>query len=431
MPSSRLIQQQLHALADHLLGSQEAVFSVWQARVERDPALVTNAQLTRTQFIDHMPIVLARLAEQLKHWPDAAQEAKAETTEAHSQHRWQQGYDLRNLVGEWVHLNTALVEELERYAQDHTEFSPEALATARRKVAEYLGGNITQGVVAYHELLQSEAATRVRELEVALAGLRDLEQRRGQLLRTSVHDLQGSLGIVTGNVDMLDHEGLTSEDREEMRHLLQQGVIDLKVMLADLMDLGRLEAGQEHLIPADFDAARVVADLCATLQPLVLERHLYLTATGPEELMVQGDATKVRRVAQNLILNALKYTQQGGVSVSWGEVKERWFLHVEDTGPGLQASTAAPLAKKLAEATETAHEVEAPLVHSTLTTAETNPPKLASGGEGVGLAIVKRLCELLDAGLELESQAEGGTVFRVFFPRDYPYGEVSTQKGEG
>jgi signal transduction histidine kinase len=430
MPSSPLIQQ-LHALADHLQASQAKVFSAWQAKVERDPALVTNAQLTRTQFIDHMPFVLTKLAEGLRHSPESAvQEAKAETTEAHSHHRWQQGYDLRNLVGEWVHLNTAVVEELEHYAQNHHEFSSEALATARRKVAEFMGGNITQGVVAYQELLQSEAATRVRELEVALAGLRDLEQRRGQLLRTSVHDLQGSLGIVTGNVDMLDHDGLTGEDREEMRTLLQQGVIDLKVMLADLMDLGRLEAGQETLKVADFDAAKLLAELSATLHPLAQERNLYLTATGPEELTVQGDVTKVRRVAQNLLLNALKYTQEGGVAVAWGEAKERWFLRVEDTGPGLQASTAAPLAKKLAEATETAHEVEPPSVHSTLTTAETAPPKLSAGGEGVGLAIVKRLCELLDAGLELESQAEGGTVFRVFFPRHYPVGLVNPQKDD-
>lgn len=414
------VEEHLQNLARHLLGAQEAIFSAWRRRVEADPALVTNAQLTRAQFVDHMPLVLADLTERLKNKSQNESQGASGSTTSHSQHRWQQGYDLRNLVGEWVHFNTVLVEEIERYGESRALLPAETLAAARRVLAEFFGENVTQGAVAYHELLQSEAATRVRELEVALEKVRDFERRRGQLLRTSVHDLQGSLGIVTGNVEIMDYDQLTDEDRVEIRQLLQHGVSNLKDMLAELMDMGRLEAGQEQRVITAFDAGEVLAELCATSQTLAQTSDLYLRSSGPTTLRVSGDALKVRRIAQNLILNALKYTTRGGVSVVWGENGERWFLEVKDTGPGLQASTAAPLATKLAKATETAHEIEGNSNHNTLTSETISPPKQSSGGEGVGLVIVKRLCELLDATLELESEVDVGTTFRVSFPRHYP-----------
>jgi signal transduction histidine kinase len=393
----------------------------WRGRVERDPDLSSVSQFTRAQFVDHMPRVLEALAQKLLAYPseDLDLEAAEKSVESHSKHRWQQGYDLRNLVGEWGHLHTCLVEAVETFFQAHPEVSPEVMVQARYIVAEFFSENITEGVTEYHQLLQSEAATRMRELELGLEKLQALDRTRGQLLRTSLHDLQGSLGIVTGNVAMMDHERLTNEDREEMRQLIQQGVTSLKDMFAELMDLARLEAGQEKRTIGKLDAGQLLVELCATARPLAREKNLYLNARGPEHLHVQGDDVKVRRIAQNLVLNALKYTSEGGVRVFWGEDGERWFLAVEDTGPGLHQSTAAPLASKLAEATETAKEVEGGSTNNTLTPEKVTPPQSSTRGEGVGLSIVKRLCDLLDATLELESQEQVGSTFRVFFPRSY------------
>ena len=78
--------------------------------------------------------------------------------------------------------------------------------------------------------------------------------------------------------------------------------------------------------------------------------------------MVQGDSVKIQRIVQNLLLNALKYTEQGGVKVSWGEVApktyERWVLCVQDTGPGFQDGPVTPLAHALKKSTEEVQEVE-------------------------------------------------------------------------
>jgi len=163
------------------------------------------------------------------------------------------------------------------------------------------------------------------------------------------------------------------------------------------------------------------------------EQGLFLKADGPDTLPIEGDAVKTQRIAQNLLLNALKYTPKGGVTVSWGDSRQndvqRWMLCVTDTGPGFHAGPGAPMAGALEDATEEARQVEE--------TARTGIPASADDpaspdsattdtrqlhqerGEGIGLSIVKRLCELLDASMEMDSKPGEGTELRIVFPRRY------------
>jgi signal transduction histidine kinase len=144
---------------------------------------------------------------------------------------------------------------------------------------------------------------------------------------------------------------------------------------------------------------------------------------------VQGDAINLQRIAQNLVLNALKYTECGGVNVTWNacevEGRQRWAFTISDTGPGFQNAAAAPLAGGIEESTAEAKAVEHPYdktgLHDESAWSSVPAPGRTSepAGEGIGLAIVKRLCELLDATLELESEAGRGSVFRVELPRYY------------
>jgi signal transduction histidine kinase len=148
-------------------------------------------------------------------------------------------------------------------------------------------------------------------------------------------------------------------------------------------------------------------------------------------LPVQGDKTKVVRIVQNLLLNALKYTQRGGVSVTWGVDRsrdtDRWTFSVEDTGPGIDENSAAPFAQELVSATVAADDTRASGTDrrhgmesaTTLPSASETLPEAQQPGEGVGLSIVKRLCELLEAGLELATSPGRGSTFRVILPRHY------------
>ena len=119
-----------------------------------------------------------------------------------------------------------------------------------------------------------------------------------------------------------------------------------------MTSLARLQAGQEQRRVGAFDAAAELRRLADDLRPLAENRGLYLMADGPPTLDVEGDAVKVRRIAQNLLLNALKYTRSGGVALSWHDGVPgdtiRWGFSDQDTGPGFHAGPGAPLANALA-----------------------------------------------------------------------------------
>jgi signal transduction histidine kinase len=281
---------------------------------------------------------------------------------------------------------------------------------------------------------RAEAASRERNLEQALAQLTALEKERAEAWREAAHDLRGSVSVISSAAALLNREGIPDPTRTHFSQVLRKGVVSLHDLLSDLMSLARLEAGHEKRSVAAFDAAFLLREFCDALRPLAAERNLFLRCEGPQSLPVQGDPAKIRRIAQNLVLNALNVTKVGGVVVSWddGATADRgqWELSVKDTGPGFRSESAPVLERALKEATEEAHHVEARAEKAGDPSAQTTPPDLLSSqtrspslqdlhGEGIGLLIVKRLCELLDASLELESAAGTGTTFRVRLPRTY------------
>ena len=273
----------------------------------------------------------------------------------------------------------------------------------------------------------------VSDLARALEQLRELERGRSELWRQAVHDLRGNVGVVMNVTAGLASQGVPTPSGDKFLRLLQRNVASLHSLLEDVMDLARLQAGHEHREVKAFDAAVLLRELCERMQPLAGGGGLFLKADGPDTLPVEGDAPKTQRIAQNLLLNALKYTSRGGVTVSWGDSRSndahRWMLCVEDTGPGFHAGPGAPMASALEEATEEARQVDATARTGIKAPAANDlPPEAANvdnrpihqeRGEGLGLSIVKRLSELLDASMEMDSTPGEGTSMRIVFPRRY------------
>jgi signal transduction histidine kinase len=426
----------LDAVAAHFGARREALLRRWRQAADADPELTTASALSRAQFYDHIPEVLDAFVRRLSA-RRSAERAEAATDRregaaGHGMHRWQQGYQQREVMREWRHLQLALVDELERFTLAHPEMDQEAMAWARRELAELCGEGVCESADQYARLQRTEAAGRVRDLERALADLGALETRRAEAWREAAHDLRGSFGVVRNAAAALDHASASETTRVQSLATLQRGIAAMQALLNDLISLARLEAGHEQRIVEAFDAARVLADLCAALRPLAEAQGLALVASGLETLAVEGDRVKTHRIAQNLLLNAVKYTQHGGIAVTWeadrDDAAARWVLCVQDTGPGLRDASSPPLARALKTATDEAQAVGEQAAAAGEPSLEAEPPPLLPSGspqsrepagEGIGLAIVKRLCELLDASIELHTDAGKGTTFRVIFPRRY------------
>ena len=413
---------ELSALAHHLRGRRDAILLSWRAAIKKDPALTTSDSLPRADLYDHIPSLLATFERELTSAspdPDRPGGTAQGSAAAHGLQRWQQGYDLREVTRELGKLNECVVSELEEYARSNPQVSHAATATARRVWAALCSTGIEESVGQYFQLQQQEAAGHVKDLESALAEIRALEQQRADLWRQAAHDLRGNLGVVANATVGLTHSGLHESSRDDFVRILMRNVTSLHHLLDDVTSLARLQAGREQRRIELIDISPIMQQLCEGVRPLAQQRHLFLRCDGPAGFAADGDAVKIRRIAQNLVLNAVKYTLQGGITVKWGDSgandAKRWELCIIDTGPGLHTASGKPLA----DALEKADRSSAP---EGLTPADTLPPSGGEAGEGIGLSIVKRLCEMLDATIEFKSEPDVGTSVRILFPRRYAAG---------
>lgn len=429
-------EEQLTALASYLAGRQEAIVEAWLQAVDEDPLLETASTLSVTHLRDLIPRILdnfERLVRSGFRSADAERKEDKDVAE-HGLHRWQQAYSLRELVREWHHLQLCVLDELESYGAAHPEVSRDVLIAVRRAWMQHCNDGVCDSVEKYSELQQAEALGLLRDLREAMAHLKTLERQRAEVLHEAVHDLRGNVGLVTVTTSLLNEDGVPDALRAKAWNALQTSSSSLHQMLEDLMSLARLEAGREQRQVEVFDAAARLRELGASLEPLARERTLFLRTEGPETLLVEGDAVKVLRIVQNLALNAIRYTSSGGVTISWSESCEadieRWLIRVQDTGPGLEAAPVSPIAEQLRKATRIGWEVEQESPDSVEPMPEPGPPLAPRSeqrpGEGIGLSIVKRLCELLEAGLEITSRPGEGTLFQVSLPRRYTTGGSSS-----
>ena len=215
----------------------------------------------------------------------------------------------------------------------------------------------------------------------------------------------------------------TEEERAQMLTMLNRNLRQVTQLLTQLLDYSRLESGQEQVQTQSFDVSEMMHELGDSLQLVARERNLTITVDGPAQLMVDNDSVKVRRIAQNLLLNALGYTQTGGVTIRWSsdpaagqEGTLGWQFSIQDTGPGLPTMAIArllnqePISISLTDRSPTDRGPTQPPFVS-------QPRSGAALGEGIGLVIVRQLVSLLKATIEVESEAGTGTLIRVRFPR--------------
>ena len=430
------LESELATLAAHLRVRHEAILDDWRRAVKRDPALTTANSLPRAQLDDHIPALLTTFEHRLDPTLDPTLEAPTpevlvaamSTATAHGLHRWQQGYDLVEVSRELGRLNECMVAELDDYSRQHLWLRHEVMAAARQIWAELSGLEFSESIAEYFRLQQLEAAGHINDLEQALKGIRELEQQRAELWHEAAHDLRGNLGVVVTATAGITLSKMADVPPTRFLQVLDRNVRSLQHLLDDVTDLARLQAGKERLQLSQVDVASQLGELADGLRALAEQRGLSVTFGGPSPFVIRGDRVKIRRIAQNLVLNAIKYTRLGGVTVAWdngdpGDDK-RWVLTVHDTGPGFDAGPGSPLIAALEAGTELVHQVEAEsLVEGeppwpagvAKQTAKAQPHQ--EPGEGIGLSIVKRLAEMLDASVEVESTVGIGTTFRVLFPK--------------
>jgi len=199
MERTTIIDRELSALAKSLANRRDALLRAWNDEVMADPELTSAGSLPRIQFYDHNPDILDAFQQRLRR-PSAADtdRARVERRDAgsHGLQRWQQGYQLREVTREWGHLHVVMADEIDRLTAQRPEMDGAAVAIARRALLLMINEGVAESTAQYFRLREIEADGYARDLELALAQLRSLEQRRAELWRQATHDLRGNLGVV-------------------------------------------------------------------------------------------------------------------------------------------------------------------------------------------------------------------------------------------
>ncbi len=227
----------------------------------------------------------------------------------------------------------------------------------------------------------------------ALAEAQHLAQAKTNLLANVSHELRTPMNGVLGLTDLLLQSELSGEQREQLE-LLQRSGRSLVVLLNDLLDMSKVEAGKMELDPVDFDLRRLLEDLRALHHPVAHARGLTLALELTDlPPAVRGDALRLRQVLNNLVNNAIKFTPRGSVTVAVRAAPEgRFDFEVKDTGIGIAPDALPRLFSAFAQA-------EAGITRR-------------YGGTGLGLALSRELVAMMGGALEVESQVGHGTTMR-------------------
>lgn len=361
------------------------------------------------------------------------------------------GIALVALDGSWLQVNTALCEMLQYTEeelitltfQDIThpddletdlDFLHECVAGKRntyqmekryyRRDGKIIWVNLAVAILRAENdaplyfISQIQDITAQKETESELIKARDEADRankaKSSFLAAMSHEIRTPMTGVMGMLDILEGSGVSKEQLDLIQTARSSAGMLLSI-INDVLDMAKLEAGKVEIASIDFDAEHIIRNVCDMMAAKAADKDLRFKATVAlsARMWLQGDPNRISQILFNLLGNAVKFTQRGGVSlhVETRATTEGLSLvfDVEDTGPGISEDRLPTIFKEF----EQLHEAG----------------KQRSDGTGLGLAIVAKLVEAMRGKIDVTSKVGQGTRFTVTLPMKVGKSAIEEQPG--
>lgn len=234
-----------------------------------------------------------------------------------------------------------------------------------------------------------------KELEKSKLYAENLLAAREKLMLTITHDIKAPAGSIIGYIDLLVR---LTKDRRQQLYLtnMKSSAQHLLELITSLLDFHRLEAGKMDLQQVAFHPDELFNNIFHSFLPLAEKKGIVLTFDEriPEELVLEGDPFRIRQIAENLLSNALKFTSKGNIRLRVNYQGNRFTFSIQDTGCGMT------------------HEEQTRIFQ------EFTRLQSAQGQEGfgLGLSISKKLVELANGTIHIDSIPKQGSTFTVSLP---------------
>ncbi len=267
---------------------------------------------------------------------------------------------------------------------------------------------MTVGAAAYVVFIVRLAGALFSEGEALRAALEAAEaasRAKSTFLAVTSHEIRTPLNGVLGMAQAMENEDLSPVQRDRVGVIRKSGEALLE-LLNDILDLSKIEAAKLELETAPFDLEAVSHSAVGAFSATARNKGIALElAFAPEARgFFDGDAARIRQVLCNLISNAVKFTEAGGVYVEVVVASSGIRLCVQDTGPGVPPGFAERMFEKFTQA------------DSSMTR--------RFGGTGLGLAISRELSEAMGGSITVANPPEGGARFVVELPLSRSSGTV-------